>query len=107
MIIGYDKIELQNYLSILENSKFAFQLTGSRFFGNATEKSDWDFFVQNSPEAIDFLRSNNFALITSAHSDWEDYRTALEHQHCSGVFLVVILINLFIFKLLGTLSISK
>lgn len=35
-------------LDAIKNSPIEFYLTGSRFFGTATEDSDWDFFVIES-----------------------------------------------------------
>lgn len=48
MIIGM-KTEF-NVINKLHESKFNFYLTGSRYFGNDNDLSDWDFFVQE-PQA--------------------------------------------------------
>lgn len=50
---------MRDELSILRESSFEFHLTGSRFFGTATQGSDWDFFVQDSPEVQKWLISRN------------------------------------------------
>lgn len=58
MIINYNREK--SILSTLEESCFEFYLTGSRFFRNSTEYSDWDFFVKNTNEVKEFLISNGF-----------------------------------------------
>lgn len=52
-------------LEILNNS-FGFQLTGSRYFGYQSNKSDWDFFVQERPkrEVEKWLISRGFRCIS-------------------------------------------
>ena len=47
-------------LELMKNSSYPFQLTGSRFFGTDTAKSDWDFFVQDTPEVKEWLMSLGF-----------------------------------------------
>ena len=44
----------------LNGSSFNFHLTGSRFFGGVKVESDWDFFVEESEEVIQFLNSIGF-----------------------------------------------
>jgi hypothetical protein len=39
-----------------------FYLTGSRYFGDYNSESDWDFFVEESDAAVDFLNSNGFVI---------------------------------------------
>lgn len=43
-------------------SEHNFHLTGSRFFGNSTNHSDWDFFIQDSPQVRNWLVANNFKI---------------------------------------------
>lgn len=43
-------------------SEHNFHLTGSRFFGNSTNQSDWDFFIQDSPQVRNWLVANNFKI---------------------------------------------
>lgn len=50
----------------LEMSKFEFHLTGSRFWGNVTNSSDWDFFVQNSDEIHEWLHANGFERLAAS-----------------------------------------
>jgi len=45
---------------LLADSTFEFFITGSRFFGGVTEKSDSDFFVQDSPLVRTFLEGHGF-----------------------------------------------
>lgn len=43
-------------LENIKNSPNQYYLTGSRFFGGSTDTSDWDFFVQESPEVLAELK---------------------------------------------------
>ena len=59
-------------ISIIEwikNSPKTFAATGSRFFGGATENSDWDFFVENDECLYDFLISQGFVSISDKEID--------------------------------------
>lgn len=47
-------------LALMQQVGHKFQLTGSRFFGTSTEKSDWDFFTQDSPGVRLWLTTNGF-----------------------------------------------
>lgn len=40
-----------------------FFLTGSRFFGTATEDSDWDYFTEDTPEARKVLEMEGYAEV--------------------------------------------
>lgn len=44
----------------LTEAPFNFYLTGSRTMGGVNKDSDWDFFVENSKEVIEFLNSIGF-----------------------------------------------
>ena len=44
---------------------FPFFLTGSRFFGEETEVSDWDFFAQYSKEIRLWLDQHGFVVLSS------------------------------------------
>lgn len=46
MIFGTDRNRFLTMVEILMLLDFKFHLTGSRFFGNATDESDWDFFAE-------------------------------------------------------------
>ena len=38
-------VENLSVFKMLRQSSYTFYLTGSRYFGNYTENSDWDFFA--------------------------------------------------------------
>jgi len=57
-------------ISILEASQFEFYLTGSRFFGKEqSHSSDFDFFVQDSPEVRTWLTKQGFKACLSYQED--------------------------------------
>lgn len=86
MILGWKKSEQMVLLDLLNASNFEFQLTGSRFFGGYTEKSDWDFFVQYSPDINEFLKNIGFNIIDISSPEWEDYQLAIEHGKCLNIY---------------------
>lgn len=55
-------------LEIIENSPFMFYLTGSRFFNTATEKSDWDFFVEQCEGLQEFLAESGFHITNETYA---------------------------------------
>ena len=59
---------IPSFLQVLEESPFVFHLTGSRFFGDSKESSDWDFFTQYSNEVETFLKNYGFDY----HIDYKD-----------------------------------
>lgn len=66
-----EEILLYNSHDILrDNKNFDFTLTGSRFFGPCREDSDWDYFVEDSPELIRFLYDNGFVKNYGQPSDY-------------------------------------
>ena len=58
MIKGVVLNETQQVLRALEDSPFEFYLTGSRFFGNFRQDSDYDFFVDEN--IVPWLIENGF-----------------------------------------------
>lgn len=54
-----------------------FFLTGSRFFGLAKAKSDYDFFTQDNEEARDFLTACDFEEIILSESLASQYQDPL------------------------------
>jgi len=58
-------------LKHLEGAPFDFFLTGSRFFKNAKEESDWDFYTEASTLVEDFLKSRGYTVSLT----YEDYFT--------------------------------
>lgn len=60
MIVNMDTSVQDTLVRRIVNSQCNFHLTGSRFFGGAGPKSDYDFFVNaNDPDLMPFLCSNN------------------------------------------------
>ena len=59
--------EVDCMLNEMKNSKCKFYLTGSKLFGGATEKSDWDFFVMSGPSSTEFLKM--FRKIADGYGD--------------------------------------
>lgn len=55
-------------LFLMEDVGHEFQLSGSRFFGTDTPKSDWDFFTQDSKGVRLWLRTNDFTLYPNTSS---------------------------------------
>lgn len=53
-------METAKILMYLDSCAFKFYLTGSRFFGNTTQFSDYDFCVEYSSEVETFLKSYSF-----------------------------------------------
>lgn len=54
----------------LMRSDIKFHLTGSRFFGGANEKSDWDFITEANPVTMSWLEANGFETdLDSSYSD--------------------------------------
>ena len=52
-------------LEKMKDSPFVFHQTGSRYFGNNSLDSDYDFFTKNCEEARQFLIKNGFVKIGS------------------------------------------
>ena len=74
MLVNYIPSVTDNntVISIIEwikNSPKTFAATGSRFFGGATENSDWDFFVEYDECLYDFLISQGFVDISTIEID--------------------------------------
>ena len=66
-------------VGLLIKSDLNFYLTGSRFFGNVTATSDYDYFVKDCPEVEEFLKANKFK------AEGESY-PSLVTTNCSRVF---------------------
>mgnify|MGYP000864027683 CR=1 FL=1 len=70
MLNNIDLGDVSSILFKLQNSDLDFYLTGSRFFNNHRENSDYDFFVEDSPGVRQFLKSLGFSkLNNSAYLD--------------------------------------
>lgn len=83
MLFGF-AFGLQNTLQKMENSEFEFHLTGSRFFGNYTLHSDYDFFVQlpktklKDTSLANLLADCGFKVLMGA--DYTDKLTAVVYR---------------------------
>lgn len=53
---------LPHTIEYMMKCEHQFYLTGSRFFGNNTKSSDWDFFVQDSFDVRNWLAINGFKI---------------------------------------------
>ena len=60
-------------------STFAFYLTGSRFYGEVTAQSDWDFFVLDHANLDYWLLDNGFILLDS--HKYNDPATVMVYRH--------------------------
>lgn len=47
-------------IDVIRQSRIPFHLTGSKFFGNETQESDWDFFVSGESDIKITLKSWGF-----------------------------------------------
>lgn len=66
----------------MEKSEFDFYLTGARFFGSATEESNWEFFAQNSTEITEWLEKHSIVKEDTVCILTND---VLEVKHMVGV----------------------
>lgn len=71
------------------NSEFSFHLTGSRYFGNSKQNSDYDFMVEDSPEVQQFLNVLGFKKLeidcyddaaTSVVFNWSQGKQSVDVQ---------------------------
>lgn len=76
------KNKTEQILEMIEKSPNKYYLTGSRFFGGATEKSDYDFFVQESPDVLQELNSWGMIDLSKQEKVGSDYFD----QMCVGVW---------------------
>lgn len=60
---GLGKFTVPEEISLLYRPDFEFYVTGSHYFGCATEESDYDFLTQDSPEVIKYLEASGFTLM--------------------------------------------
>jgi hypothetical protein len=56
------------------------ELTGSRFFGNLKNTSDWDFFIGESFQTYEWLKTNGY-MVCSSLTDYKDDNTICVFQH--------------------------
>lgn len=69
MITGMPISEMDQIFSDMGDSGFDFHLTGSRRFGGVKPGSDWDFFVEYSPDVTKFLVSLGFEVAMDEESN--------------------------------------
>lgn len=60
MLVNNPK-KMSDIEKFINESKFEFFLTGSRFFGNATNTSDYDYFVEYSMSLLKDLHTLGFS----------------------------------------------
>lgn len=75
MLVGKALDETTTTLAEMHSAGYEFHLTGSRYFGRATEDSDWDFFAQSSPSLVEWLDQHGFILLNKQMYD--DDNTAM------------------------------
>jgi hypothetical protein len=64
-------IKTTNFVPVLfqmQNSEHVFHLTGSRYFGAHTDKSDWDFFTEASDKVVEWLKILDFYSVFEPYS---------------------------------------
>lgn len=82
-----------NTLSVLkamEQSEFNFHLTGSRFFGGARMDSDWDFFVQDSPEVRSWIEGHEFNKEFEGKNYYGDPNIAVVYRYRNSIHVQVV-----------------
>lgn len=85
MFVGYRRVQNQPIFDAMKNAiGINFHLTGSRFFGTATETSDWDFFAQYCPGNKQFLKSNGFVELTDSSQQYNDQETKCVMRFTNG-----------------------
>lgn len=86
-------LKVDSIIALLCSFNETFYLTGSRFFGNASSNSDWDFFVSNCNstkkklENIGFKEINSEVMVDMGY-DRTQFATILEYQAEDGVIQV-------------------
>jgi len=79
-------------LNMLQSAPFDFHLTGSRFFGTNTEKSDYDFFCEDNVAVRAFLRKNGFICDNEGYP-YFDSNTIMVYKHVKAQIDVAIVRN--------------
>lgn len=72
MLVFGDGSNSLSPLEELQHINAKFFLTGSRFFGMATEQADYDFFASHTPELEAELRGRGFSDITPRYLGEQD-----------------------------------
>jgi predicted nucleotidyltransferase len=89
MLNNTDLGDVSSILFKLQNSDLDFYLTGSRFFNNHRENSDYDFFVEDSPGVRQFLKSLGFSKLNN--SAYLDDNTVVVYRYMpkSGYYITI------------------
>lgn len=89
MLNNIDFSDINTILFELQNSDLDFYLTGSRFFNNHRENSDYDFFVEDSPGVRQFLKSLGFSKLNN--SAYLDDNTVVVYRYMpkSGYYITI------------------
>lgn len=69
-IVNLIEIIPEHVLDLINCEKFDFFLTGSRYFGTATQTSDWDFFADYSVDLCQWLENSGFRK--KSECDYDD-----------------------------------
>jgi hypothetical protein len=86
----FKRNSLASLLVALSNSEFEFYLTGSQFFGNYTNESDYDFFVDNNHKTLLFLSQLGFNEVVSNHDyDFNNLCELWERTTVEGIKIQV------------------
>ena len=82
--------DVQRVLNQMDTSEYKFYLTGSRFFGGCqVNESDYDFFVESTPQIVVFLYNLGFKDIT-ASSMYKDSLIHVIMRHPTGIDVQVV-----------------
>lgn len=73
---GKQSAQLPANTDVLIHAPFEFHLTGSHYFGCATEESDWDFITAWSEEVVSYLLDNGFKKMGGA--DGKEYGPSVQ-----------------------------
>jgi len=77
MLVGMN--QTRTILDEMHASHFEFHLTGSRFFGGSNERSDFDFYCEDNPEIVKWLKERGFSKVKNG--------SYTDDMCCSSVFL--------------------
>lgn len=82
MIEGLPTNSNMAVIAALQNSEHQFYLTGSRYFGDHGENSDWDFFIDSGKyqKVAPFLRSLGFHPMGEEYRENSSYRDVNTHE---------------------------
>lgn len=78
---------LETLISFSSTDKFEFVLTGSRYFGNFGDYSDWDFMVADAPELDAYMKLLGFCVVhnTSYNHDVDIVKVYEYKAACANI----------------------